>query len=231
MTTDQKLVNGQTLRQRIIADKRLHKGAENGPTRLGANYWRGLREAYGDAGVSGDCHLVVQNPRDQVRDSLVEAITGATTGNCVSRSKAPLKQWLLVGSRPNQRELVGLMKATTASRPSTSPTAAALVVALATYIAKHKLHVEYPSEWHFFRFVLDEALVCLLGNMKRGRLSLEDFWSKHFAEASLLLDAEQVQKVLQASSSWSSVLRPFCNFATRPLIADPACKAGPETRR
>ena len=205
MTTDQKLVNGQTLRQRIIADKRLHKGAENGPTRLGANYWRGLREAYGDAGVSGDCHLVVQNPRDQVRDSLVEAITGATTGNCVSRSKAPLKQWLLVESRPNQRELVGLMKATTASRPSTSPTAAALVVALATYIAKHKLHVEYPSEWHFFRFFLDEALVCLLGNMKRERLSLEDFWTKHFTEASLLLDAEQVRKVLQASSSWSSV--------------------------
>ena len=41
--------------------------------------------------------------------------------------------------------------------------------------------------------------------MKRERLSLEDFWTKHFTEASLLLDAEQAQKVLQASSSWSSV--------------------------
>ena len=44
-----------------------------------------------------------------------------------------------------------------------------------------------------------------MGNFKRERLSLEDFWSKHQAEASTLLDAQSVQKVLQGSTSWASV--------------------------
>ena len=92
-----------------------------------------------------------------------------------------MKQWLQVEAKPNQRELVGLIKAVTVARPATSVAAASLVVALGSYIEKWKVQEEFLVQFLFVRTFLDEALTCLLANMKRERLSLLDFWNKYKA--------------------------------------------------
>ena len=43
------------------------------------------------------------------------------------------------------------------------------------------------------------------GQLQERRLSSEDFWTNHKADASMFIDAQSVQAVLQASTRWASV--------------------------
>ena len=93
--------------------------------------------------------MVVQNAGEAVRESLLMGITAPQTLNSSQRSRGPLKQWLQVEAKPNQRELVGLIKAVTVARPATSVAAASLVVALGSYIEKWTVQEEFLVEFLF----------------------------------------------------------------------------------
>lgn len=154
VATDVKLVDGLTLRQRILRDK---EAAASSKQRLGANYWKELRCLYAldDQAMR---KLGVANPSDLVSPALVSALEQATATNTNQRNKTPLLHYLASAPDCNQKELVGLLRSIMELKPSAVGSSAAIITAVLKFICRLGLDRKYPSEVEFVRTHMDEAL-------------------------------------------------------------------------
>ena len=111
----------------------------------------------------------MNNPSEEVRASLLEAVRRANCTYSTNRSSGPLKQWLTTEAAPNQKEMCGLLRCVLDQRPSVSMTHASVVISMATFVKRHSLEARFPAEVEFLRNHLDEALVLLFGEMKKRK--------------------------------------------------------------
>ena len=204
MATDVKLHEGKTLRDQLTTAIREKKGNQG---RLSATFVRELKDQYGSDVDVVSKRLRVNNPSEEVRASLLEAVRRASCTYSTNRSSGPLKQWLATEAAPNQKEMCGLLRCVLDQRPSVSMTHASVVISMATFVKRHSLEARFPAEVEFLRNHLDEALVLLFGEMKKEKMPLESFWSKYRVEASLLLNTVHVDAIMAATGGWTSVAR------------------------
>lgn len=188
-------VEGVTLRERIIQDKRRCKH-EN--TRLSSGYWRDLQAKY--AGEESPLRkLQVLDANEPVRPSLIEALKVAQTLNCTTRSKAALVNWFKTETSCNQKELCGLVRLCLQQRPNVSLSHCSVILGFAAYIDKWSLKEKFPSEIATLRGHIDEALCYMYASMKKEKIGIVKFWTCYRSEASLILDAGLIDKAVKAT--------------------------------
>lgn len=190
-------VDGKTLREKIIDDKRQCKQDNS---RLSSGYWRDLKLAY-----AGDqCpmkKLTVKNPNEPVRPSLIEALKVAQTLNCTTRSKSALVNWFKSEGECNQKELCGVVRLCLQQRPSVSLSHCSVILGFATYIQKYDLKKKFPGEVECMRTFIDEALCFMYASMKKEKIGIFKFWSCYKNEASLILNAELIDIAVKATGT------------------------------
>ena len=195
MQTSVLKVEGKTLRERIIDDKRRCK---RDGTRLSSSYWRDLHVQY--AGDESPLKQIkVEDPNEPVRPSLIKALKAAETLNCTKRSKAELVNWFKTEEACNQKELVGLVRTCLQQRPSVSLSHCSVILGFAAYVEKWGLKTKHPSEIATVRHHLDEALCYMYASMKKEKIGIGKFWECYRPEASLILDASLVDKAVAAT--------------------------------
>ena len=204
MATGVKLHEGNTLRDQLTTAIREKKGDQG---RLSATFVRELKDQHGSDVDVVSKRLRVNNPSEEVRASVLEAVRRANCTYSTNRSSGPLKQWLTTEAAPNQKEMCGLLRCVLDQRPSVSMTHASVVISMATFVKRHSLEARFPAEVEFLRNHLDEALVLLFGELKKEKMTLETCWSKYRVEASLLLNTVRVDAIMAATGGWTSVAR------------------------
>ena len=108
------LVNGKTLRQTLLEDKRAQKARSDAAPAMGRNYYAKLREQFDDQ-ASNPSTLKVVDCNQPLDPRLVKAMAAWQS---LSQNKGLTQQFLMVVARVNQRELVGILKFFQQIRPS-----------------------------------------------------------------------------------------------------------------
>lgn len=199
--TDIILVDGKTLRQTLKTAK---KDAKAAGRKLGSGFYQEIGQKFVLPGES-DNSLKLVNDKDEIRESLLDALRIANSKNTTVRNKGPLLQWLSVSSAPNQRELVGLMRVALTIKPSSSSTSCQTVLAILKYVVTHDLHNQYEKETSTLREHFDDALSCSWAAMKKEGLPLATFWSCSRAMAAVVTSTADIDKIMGATGAWSQV--------------------------
>ena len=194
-------VDGKTLRQTIRDAK---SDAKSSKKKLGSSFWKSLKMKF--AAVDDPCRrLHVDNPNQEVRPALVDALRLSNSSNTTIRNKQPLHDWLARASKPNQRELVGLYKAALQVNPANSTTSCNFVVAVGRFTVKHDLAVTFAPEVEVFAPHVDHALACAWAAMRKENIPMSTFWECYKETSSLVMDSAMVTKVLGATAGWKEV--------------------------
>ena len=194
-------VDGKTLRQTIRDAK---SDANNSKKKLGSSFWKSLKMKF--AAVDDPCRrLHVDNPNQEVRPALVDALRLSNSSNTTIRNKQPLHDWLARASKPNQRELVGLYKAALQVNPANSTTSCNFVVAVGRFTVKHDLADIFAPEVEVFAPHVDHALACAWAAMRKENIPMSTFWECYKETSSLVMDSAMVTKVLGATAGWKEV--------------------------
>lgn len=115
--TDLVTVKGQTLRERIISDKRAAKASG---AKLGSSYWQNLKVEYklDQTSAASAEVLVVKDKAEAVHPELKAALEMARGANLTKNNISRLSSFLASAPAANQRELVGLLRCARDCRPS-----------------------------------------------------------------------------------------------------------------
>ena len=194
-------VDGNTLRQTIRDAK---SDAKSSKKKLGSSFWKSLKMKF--AAVDDPCRrLHVDNPNQEVRPALVDALRLSNSSNTTIRNKQPLHDWLARASKPNQRELVGLYKSALQVNPANSTTSCNFVVAVGRFTVKHDLADIFAPEVEVFAPHVDHALACAWAAMRKENIPMSTFWECYKETSSLVMDSAMVTKVLGATAGWKEV--------------------------
>ena len=194
-------VDGKTLRQTIRDAK---SDAKSSKKKLGSSFWKSLKMKF--AAVDDPCRrLHVDNPNQEVRPALVDALRLSNSSNTTIRNKQPLHDWLARASKPNQRELVGLYKSALQVNPANSTTSCNFVVAVGRFTVKHDLADIFAPEVEVFAPHVDHALACAWAAMRKENIPMSTFWECYKETSSLVMDSAMVTKVLGATAGWKEV--------------------------
>lgn len=87
---ENKIIEGRSLRDRILNDMEALEGT---PNRLGSRYWNNLRNEYG-ATLDPCANLIVKDTGEKVSDTLISALTHFTSVNPAARTSEPLCSFL-----------------------------------------------------------------------------------------------------------------------------------------
>jgi len=138
---DSVLVNGCTLRQQVYKDKA--KNLESpGIVTMGRRYYSSLREAYATA-ENPRTRLQVTDPNETISDTVFQAML-STKKNPVNRG--PMMNLLQIGEKPNQAELIGILRWCMDLQPSVSGEQARGVLETMRFIKRLELTKHYPNE-------------------------------------------------------------------------------------
>ena len=138
---DSVLVNGCTLRQQVHKDKA--KNLEQpGIVTMGRRYYHGLRESYATADNPRTC-LQVTDANETINDTLFKAML-STKKNPVNRG--PFLNWLQIAEKPNQAELIGVLRWCMDLQPSVSGEQARGVLETMRFVKRLELTKHYPNE-------------------------------------------------------------------------------------
>lgn len=200
------LVGGKSLAQRIGDDKRDAKATNK---RLGSSYWQELREMYSSSTTLASA-LQVRDHKQGVSDTLVDAIKFSNCANLTKRTKAPLLTYLSTCKAMNQRELCGLLRHLVTIRPSASTAATDLILQAMRCLKRLQVDTKEKATVDVVRPLFDEALVAAYAAMRREGIPTGHFWEVHGDIASMVVDGQAVQAILNQKGSWllvSSQLR------------------------
>lgn len=197
--TDVVLVNGLTLREKLMADKRAHKHGDQGT--MGGQYYRQLRIEYSSSDPVEKI-LVPKTPIQPVQEEFKNALVGLQSVPCVP---AKIVEWCRTAPPLNQRELCGLYKSQLLLRPSASKQQLSVCLDVMTYVHRTKMHVLFPDEAAAMEKTWDEVLVQAYLAFKNQGLPLSTFWAAHKEIGSLVLPVADVEALFAANEQWVDV--------------------------
>ena len=100
-------VDGHTLRQQLLADKRAVKAGIM--ARLGSSYWKDMQAKF--AGPDRPTKtLTIANKNEMCDTALMFALEMATHNNTTMKSRAPMIQYFASSDSVNQKEYVGILR-------------------------------------------------------------------------------------------------------------------------
>lgn len=197
-------VDGLCVRARIMQDIKGNKDCA-ARKRLGATYWKGVVAKYNEKlGATGQ--LEVKNKTQPVRDSLLQAIESATRKNPATRTIEPLVALLQHCASLNQREFVGMFTAVNSCSQLLGRLATdTIYIEAMKYVRRAKQVGEFAQEIEILKPHFDISLSHQWGRMKKAGVGVLTWLGTHRELVTLLLDEADVDAVMSAKGSWTSV--------------------------
>ena len=148
-------VDGHTLRQQLLADKRAVKAGIM--ARLGSSYWKDMQAKF--AGPDRPTKtLTIANKNEMCDTALMFALEMATHNNTTMKSRAPMIQYFASSDSVNQKEYVGILRHMLEVRPGTSTAATAFYIDFMKFCIRHQLNTKYPNETNQVKDLMDQAI-------------------------------------------------------------------------
>jgi hypothetical protein len=203
-TTHMKLVEGKTMIERILSDKRNGKST-------GKKYYEMLRELY-----MYDCHptkrLRIRDEAEALLPELEAVVLGLLKAK---RDQRPMEDFFLNGPMvPNQRSAVGLIRQML-KIPALSPTMNFnLWLGFLKCFAKYDLKDQYPDEFTSVKTIFDAVLTKSCWGYKSANLSAKLRWEAHGHIGGLLIPSSDMDDCvnLKHGESWET-----CDLSWRVL--------------
>ncbi len=202
-------IDNLSLETRLLRDM-IH--ARESGHKLTKAYFVNIRRQY-LAKKNGAAFLQVTDKSEPI-DSVFGAALAVLTSvkYLTKRSMAPMLSFFITGKPMNQRSFVWMLKAMLDVKPS-SPGGSQLLVKMMDFIGRTNMQAKYNDELEGVRVYMDEALVKEYSLVK-GHVGLSAFVATHKRSLGLLLDVDELRKVLEAnaSSDWEAVTTPVMNL-------------------
>jgi hypothetical protein len=152
---DSNLVNGMTLRQRLVADKEANI-ANKGAVVTGRRYYEALRQAYSNQ-ASPEKMLSAGENGGSVSDTLWQAMV-ATKKTPVNR--APMMHFLENSTQePNKSELVGVLRFCLQCQATISTEQQRCIILTMRYVHRLGLAKKYPDEMEIMKPKFNDGLL------------------------------------------------------------------------
>ena len=197
MEVDGLLVDGKTLRNRLLEDRRQHNSAPRSLP-MGGPYYKKLKGLY----CSEDSpfrSLRVHADTIAIDESLIEALL-ALKGQ--KNHRGLLADWLSSASRCNQSDLVGVLKVALDHNPQGSNNSLYVVVDVMTFIKRLSLDKIHGAEVSCLRSHFDVALVRLFNQMFQDGVSAKTFIELYGDIASLVVNEVDVKDIIATKADW-----------------------------
>ena len=190
---DHKLVGGQSLRARCLAERRGLDANE----RVSQTFIKQMRQMYCPSGsVRSQLHWEDETlPLD---DDLQHAFQALSVDNPTQRSRAPLLGWLKQGRDCNKREAMVLCRWVLDQNVAASSCMRQVVLHLMTYLLQCNAHIRFSEKLKPMGHTWDHTLAQHYAASKRERQSRETFWAEHRHLAPLLPYGARIDMVMQA---------------------------------
>lgn len=151
---DSVTVNGLTLRQQVQKDKARNLETPGSIT-MGRRYYQALREAYATT-ENPRSLLQVANSHEVVNDTLFKAMLSCKR-NPVNRG--PMLNYLQIAEKPNQAELIGILRWCFDLQPSASAEQARGVLETMRFVKRLQLDAHYPNEVNLMKEKFNQGLL------------------------------------------------------------------------
>jgi len=193
--TDVRKIGKLTLRQEI-REKKIESLASK--TRISTSWWSQLIVKWNRVN-SPSSQLVVKDANGVVDPNLIAALGVARSHNTKTRSAASLHAWLAAAtSRPNQKELVGLLKHALSKHPAASNHCNTVIMVM-RYVKRLQLRAHFPPEIAVMHHHFDAALVAQMGSMTKAGMAPAKYLEVIADISDLVISAGDLAKILGAT--------------------------------
>ena len=193
--------DGKTLRQRLLEEVRSKRKAGNSRPATQA-FVTEMRELY----ASEQCPtktLLVTDPDEVVRESLQQAMLLAHHVNPAKRSKNGLYSFLSSVQTLNQKETVGILKSLGQLASLISPSHRAHVLQCMKFLVQKGITQTFEKECGMLREMWDQCLAMTYVAFKKDK-TVHDFWACYQDQCSMVLDTDEVEKLLKEQGPWTN---------------------------
>jgi len=195
-------IDGLPVREKIKQDLQELRESGSG-LRLGATYWRELVAKVEGGGSVSD--LKVDDPTEEVCDTLVTALGMALKANPAQRSSEPLTALLQTTRGLNDKEMVGLVRAVT-NNPLVGKSAQdAVFLELAKMLARLGHQDRHKGALECVLPAIDSALSKQWQRLHKAGVTVTTWVTTHYELAVLVMDKGDLDVVVQAAGDWLSV--------------------------
>ena len=164
----QKLACGRLTRDKLAADIRATRGNPN--TRLGATYWRNLRQVLGKDDALQ--HLATDSTME-LNKKMLQALEGMCVVNVSLRSPEAMLAWLKGAQSINRRELIGILKVCNSPKKTTHSHAMQVVVATLRTLTTFGDIMQHQDVLEAARDLIDSALTSSYNLAKKNGVPKE----------------------------------------------------------
>ncbi|CAE8636039.1 unnamed protein product [Polarella glacialis] len=200
---ESKKIGGLLLRERIKRDRHLAKTKTSGG-RLGAVYWRGFHQEYGE-GLDGVGKLTVDDQDLPVSDALLEALEAAVRVNPATRTIEPLVGHLQRCKGLNQKEFVGLCKAVSSTQAMGKTNSDSVLVEMMKFLVRAKQETSPAKEIQSMVPLFDGSLSRQFCRLKKAGVLVTTWLDTHHDLAAMLMDGSDLVAVIAAHGQWTGV--------------------------
>jgi hypothetical protein len=186
--TDELLVNGMTLRQTLLHDRK-HATPEQ---KFGMLYYGSKRSAF-ESTDSPAKKLVVADPKEDIPTALGAAMGKMLAHNCAF---TPMMDFFASCTTMNQRSFVFMLRGLLKVSPYKNPQARDTIVAALKWMQHRGMQTKFKAEFEIMKPHFDCALACSLESFKHARKSGGLWWKSVSKYAALVLPADDFDKIL-----------------------------------
>ena len=202
--TDVTVRGGTTLRDRLLGLKRAANEEGEG-RRVSAKTIDSLRIEFAPED-SPLAVLRVKNPEDPLDAAFAAAFEPVHHPNPVKRTKEHLETWMANTDHTlNQRELTGLLRTAASTNVHISDKNRLFVWNVATYIARHGLHITQKKDVDICRRVWDECFTQTYLHQKRNGWDTTVWFLGHEDTLAIIGDLADFHTLLAEENSWKNV--------------------------
>lgn len=194
-----KTIDGQTLYNRLLADKTLEALDPAGCTvKFGKRYFMKLRSEYGNDGIGEK--LSVNDEIVECSPKLIEAVDASRSAQ---GGRDMLVQWLQTAGLPNQTEMVGLVSHLLELRPRSGGSQFQTCLEALKMMVRTGAVEKHLGEFECFKKQADRTLCVAYGTMKSKGFSLQNFWAAYRKLGATVMNATIVDSLMSVKSSWA----------------------------
>lgn len=213
--TDSMTVNGKTLRQTLLHDKRELKGSEK---RFCQSMFDDLKQAFALT-TSPSKKLKVTDNNELIQPALLEALDASRMKNPAKRTKQPLYNFFGSVKQINQKELVGLLRSISEVNVSSSVPARKHCLEVIKFLVNSGLHQKFPEEMGILRELFDETLALTFACMQKEHMPIATWWQNFEQYVKILGSISDFEAIMSETRGWSHVSTELMRAVTTSKLA------------
>lgn len=201
--TDHYMVDGMSLREELLRDRRLANASDESAPKFGKRYYELKRERFSPQSAPSK-RLKVQDESQPLHPELEKGLIGL---NQHVRRYDHILHFLERGALVNQLSLVVLFKHTLKVNPKAGKDSLQFLMSVLLYCCRHGIPKVFRHEWEQIRGHMGETLNRSWLSFKSSGLSAQVWWAGVKHTAKLILEEERVEQLvgLKAEDDWAKV--------------------------